>query len=110
MGTRLDRARLAVAVSKRDLLAEQPGLLPDRPDDGDTARAWLCERLGLRNLVKAMDLEFGEVRFFWHGRGSGSGGASGPEHRGFRRVVSARLRVSRTTGGHDIRVGGVGVP
>ncbi|MET8950212.1 hypothetical protein ACWEO4_16105 [Streptomyces sp. NPDC004393] len=64
MGTRLDRARLAVAVSKRDLLAGQPALLPDSPDDSDTARECLCERLGLRNLVKTMDLEFGEVRYF----------------------------------------------
>ncbi|MGW0708042.1 TRAFAC clade GTPase domain-containing protein [Streptomyces sp. NPDC002643] len=64
MGTRLDKARLAVAVSKRDLLAGQPALLPDRPDDSDTTREWLCERLGLRNLVETMDLEFGEVRFF----------------------------------------------
>ncbi|MGW2422064.1 TRAFAC clade GTPase domain-containing protein [Streptomyces sp. NPDC001709] len=64
MGTRLDKARLAVAVTKRDLLTGQPALLPDRPDDSDTAREWLCERLGLRNLVKTMDLEFGEVRFF----------------------------------------------
>ncbi|MGV9352012.1 TRAFAC clade GTPase domain-containing protein [Streptomyces misionensis] len=64
MGTRLDRARLAVAISKRDLLAGQPTLLPDRPDDSDSARAWLCEGLGLRNLVETMDLEFGEVRYF----------------------------------------------
>ncbi|GGW43352.1 hypothetical protein GCM10010503_19950 [Streptomyces lucensis JCM 4490] len=64
MGTRLARARLAVAVTKRDLLAGQPALLPDRPEDGDAVREWLCERLGLRNLVKTMDLEFGEVRFF----------------------------------------------
>ncbi|MGO4755872.1 hypothetical protein AB4212_46005, partial [Streptomyces sp. 2MCAF27] len=64
MGTRLDKARLAVAVSKRDLLTGQLALLPDRPDDSDTTRDWLCERLGLRNLLKTMDLEFGEVRFF----------------------------------------------
>ncbi|MFI9250577.1 hypothetical protein [Streptomyces sp. NPDC053069] len=64
MGTRLDKARLAVAVSKRDLLSGRPAVLPDRPDDSGTTRAWLCERLGLRNLVKTMDLEFGEVRFF----------------------------------------------
>ncbi|KAK1185596.1 hypothetical protein B7755_050495 [Streptomyces sp. NBS 14/10] len=64
MGTRLDKARLAVAVSKRDLLTGQPALLPDRPDDSDTTRDWLCERLGLRNLLQTMDLEFGEVRFF----------------------------------------------
>lgn len=64
MGTRLDRSRLAVAVSKRDLLVGQPALLPERPDDSESAREWLCERLGLRNLVTTMDLEFGEVRFF----------------------------------------------
>ncbi|MFD9880874.1 hypothetical protein ACFWZT_05380 [Streptomyces alboflavus] len=64
MGKRLDKARLAVAVSKRDLLAGQPALLPDPPDDSDAIRTWLRERLGLRNLVRAMDLEFGEVRFF----------------------------------------------
>jgi hypothetical protein len=64
MGTHLDKARLAVVLSKRDLLAGQPALLPDRPDDSDTAREWLCERLGLRNPVKTMDLEFAEVRFF----------------------------------------------
>ncbi|ADI03648.1 hypothetical protein SBI_00527 [Streptomyces bingchenggensis BCW-1] len=64
MGTRLDKARLAVAVSKRDLMTGQSALLPDRPDHSDTTRDWLCERLGLRNLLKTMDLEFGEVRFF----------------------------------------------
>ncbi|MFJ3308169.1 hypothetical protein ACIPSA_34795 [Streptomyces sp. NPDC086549] len=63
MGTPLDRARLAVAISKTDLLAGH-GLVPERLDDSDTARDWLCERLGLRNLVKTMDLEFREVRFF----------------------------------------------
>lgn len=64
MGTRLDRARLAVAVSKRDLMSGRPALLPDRPDDSDTTREWLSERLGLRNLLQTMDLEFAEVRFF----------------------------------------------
>ncbi|MFW6723497.1 TRAFAC clade GTPase domain-containing protein [Streptomyces sp. MAR4 CNY-716] len=64
MGTRLDKARLAVAVSKKDLLTGRPALLPDRPDDSDTIRDWLCGQLGVRNLVKTMELEFGEVRFF----------------------------------------------
>ncbi|WP_329383802.1 TRAFAC clade GTPase domain-containing protein [Streptomyces sp. NBC_01716] len=64
MDTPLDKSRLAVAITKRDLLTNQPGLLPDHPDDSDTAREWLGDRLGLRNLVKTMDLEFGEVRFF----------------------------------------------
>lgn len=64
MGARLDRARLGVAVSKRDLLTGQPALLPERPDDSAAVRGWLCERLGLRNLVESIELEFGEVRFF----------------------------------------------
>ncbi|WP_353940736.1 hypothetical protein ABII15_03325 [Streptomyces sp. HUAS MG91] len=64
MGTRLDRSRLAVAVSKRDLLSGRSALLPDSPDDTESVRKWLSERLGLRNLVETMDLDFGEVRFF----------------------------------------------
>ncbi|WP_405973372.1 hypothetical protein OG496_31690 [Streptomyces sp. NBC_00988] len=67
MDTRLDKARLAVAVSKRDLLTGQPTLLAPQPDDSDALRTWLSEQLGLRNLVKTMDLQFGEVRFFCTG-------------------------------------------
>ncbi|MFG2771084.1 hypothetical protein [Streptomyces sp. NPDC048350] len=63
MGAPLDRSRLAVAVSKTDLLTEH-GLAPARPGDSDDTRTWLCEVLGLRTLVQAMDLHFREVRFF----------------------------------------------
>jgi hypothetical protein len=63
MGAPLADSRLAVAVSKTDLLAGH-GLAPDRLDDSDSARAWLRESLGLRSLVEAMEQEFREVRFF----------------------------------------------
>ncbi|MFE7382799.1 hypothetical protein ACFU9F_20805 [Streptomyces zhihengii] len=64
LGERGPRPRLAVAVSKTDLLAGS-GVLPDRLDDSATARGWLTENLGLGNLVHAMELEFGEVRYFF---------------------------------------------
>ncbi|MFJ9820637.1 hypothetical protein ACIRU3_36275 [Streptomyces sp. NPDC101151] len=63
MGAPVDASRLAVAVSKTDLLAEH-GLVPDRLDDSDAARAWVRDKLGLHSLVQAMDLHFHEVRFF----------------------------------------------
>lgn len=63
MGAPLRRSRLAVAISKTDLLAEH-GLVPDRLDDSDGARAWLRDVLGLHSLVRAMELDFAEVRFF----------------------------------------------
>ncbi|MER6346962.1 TRAFAC clade GTPase domain-containing protein [Streptomyces sp. NPDC001595] len=63
MGAPLDRSRLAVAVSKTDLLAEH-GLVPEDLHDSGSARAWLRESLGLRSLVEAMEQEFHEVRFF----------------------------------------------
>ncbi|MGV9291479.1 TRAFAC clade GTPase domain-containing protein [Streptomyces sp. NPDC003719] len=63
MDAPLKRSRLAVAISKTDLLARH-GLVPDRLDDSDGARAWLCEGLGLRSLVQAMELDFQEVRYF----------------------------------------------
>ncbi|MFI8962601.1 hypothetical protein ACIGO8_10825 [Streptomyces sp. NPDC053493] len=64
LGAPGDRPRLAVAVTKTDLLAGR-GVLPDRLDDSAAARTWLCEVLGLGNLVQAMELEFGEVRYFF---------------------------------------------
>lgn len=63
MGAPLGRSRLAVAVSKMDLLTEH-GLLPARLEDSDATRTWLRDVLGLHSLVRAMDLHFGEVRFF----------------------------------------------
>ncbi|OIJ85562.1 TRAFAC clade GTPase domain-containing protein [Streptomyces monashensis] len=63
MGAPVRHSRLAVALSKTDLLAEH-GLAPDRLDDSDTARAWIRDKLGLHSLVQAMELDFQEVRFF----------------------------------------------
>ncbi|MFE2941447.1 hypothetical protein ACFXKG_20640 [Streptomyces sp. NPDC059255] len=63
MDAPLKRSRLAVAISKTDLLAEH-GLVPDRLDDSARARAWLSDGLGLRSLVQAMELDFQEVRYF----------------------------------------------
>ncbi|MCM2422612.1 hypothetical protein [Streptomyces sp. RKAG293] len=62
MGTDLRRCRLAVAVSKRDLLV---GSVPEGGLDTDGAVAdWLDHRLGLGPLIRSMRQEFGEVRFF----------------------------------------------
>ncbi|MET8824423.1 hypothetical protein ABZX40_07675 [Streptomyces sp. NPDC004610] len=63
MDAPLKRSRLAVAISKTDLLAAH-GLAPDRLDDSDHARAWLRDELGLRSLIQAMELDFQEVRYF----------------------------------------------
>jgi hypothetical protein len=64
MGATLRGTRLAVAISKTDLIAHTR-LLGGRTDDDQWARQWLTERLGLGNLVRAMDHEFREVRFFF---------------------------------------------
>ena len=64
MGARLGKSRLAVAISKTDLI-EHTKLLDGRRDDSQWARSWLEERLGLGNLVRSMDNEFHEVRFFF---------------------------------------------
>ncbi|MFJ2585021.1 hypothetical protein [Streptomyces sp. NPDC087538] len=63
MGAPLERSRLAVAITKTDLLTEH-GLVPARTEDSDDTRTWLRDVLGLRSLVRAMDLHFREVRFF----------------------------------------------
>lgn len=63
MDAPLKRSRLAVAISKTDLLAEH-GLAPAHPGDSDSARTWLRQSLGLHSLVQAMELNFREVRFF----------------------------------------------
>ncbi|MGX4733271.1 TRAFAC clade GTPase domain-containing protein [Kitasatospora griseola] len=67
MGVPLKRCRLAVAISKADLLEQaldgSAGL--PRQDDSDAARRWLTEHLGLGGLLENMSLEFREVRFFF---------------------------------------------
>ncbi|WP_328967413.1 TRAFAC clade GTPase domain-containing protein [Streptomyces sp. NBC_00239] len=82
MGTPRARRRLAVAISKADLL-EAYGLLPERREGSAAAREWLCAELGLTNLVHAMEHHFREVRFFFtaavlEGAGDSGAGGGGP--------------------------------
>ncbi|MFE9771727.1 hypothetical protein ACFYOV_08675 [Streptomyces sp. NPDC005931] len=65
MNGALTQSRLAVAVSKYDLLRRQPLLGEHRPDDSQSTRAWLVDVLGLGNLARAMEMECREVRFFF---------------------------------------------
>lgn len=64
MRARLHASRLAVAISKTDLI-EHTRLLDGRRDDSDWAERWLAETLGQGNLVRAMRNEFADVRFFF---------------------------------------------
>ncbi|MBO1414981.1 hypothetical protein, partial [Streptomyces sp. FH025] len=82
----LRRCRLAVAVSKLDVL-EQVLDSPagwDRPHGSEEVEAWLTEKLGLGDLVRNMRHEFGEVRFFLTAAvmADGPEGASEPELHG----------------------------
>jgi hypothetical protein len=63
MGVATRKGRLAVAVSKADLLTD---LLSSAGvgNDSATIEAWLADRLLLRNLVQHMRYTFGEVGFF----------------------------------------------
>ncbi len=70
MAVPLKRSRLAVAVSKADLFAARTGStgpsgLSGPGTDSDSAKEWLTDELGLGNLVRSMDLEFKEVRYFF---------------------------------------------
>ncbi|WP_406166938.1 hypothetical protein [Streptomyces sp. NBC_00996] len=65
MNGALTQSRLAVAVSKYDVLRRQPSVAELRPDDSESTRAWLVDVLGLGNLARAMEMEFREVRFFF---------------------------------------------
>jgi len=56
MGVPLRRARLAVVLSKADLVGE--------PDGGADAEDWAVRELGLGNLVRSARQMFGEVMFF----------------------------------------------
>jgi double-GTPase-like protein len=64
MGAALDHSRLAVAVSKLDLLWGSGLLDGVRTDDSAAVSAWLNRELGLGNLVRSMHHEFREARFF----------------------------------------------
>jgi hypothetical protein len=60
----LRKSRLAVAISKTDLVGHT-SVYQERHDGQKWVRDWLDVRLGLGNLVRTMDAEFGEVRFFF---------------------------------------------
>ena len=64
MGTALRKSLLTVAVSKTDLV-EHTKLFDGCRDDDEWVRWWLTRQLGLGNLVRSMDSEFREVRFFF---------------------------------------------
>ena len=64
MGARVRRSRLTVAISKTDLI-EHTRPFDGRTNDDQWARSWLTETLGLGNLVRSMDKEFRDVRFFF---------------------------------------------
>jgi len=60
LGVDPKRARLAVALTKQDLVRDR---VPD--DDGDAIRAWLeSPEIGLDNMVRSMRHAFAEIRFF----------------------------------------------
>jgi hypothetical protein len=62
LGVDTGRARLGVVLSKNDLLRElRP--LAGVGADSRAIEAWLVERMGLGNLVRAMKHDFGEVFF-----------------------------------------------
>ncbi|MDT0267515.1 hypothetical protein RM844_14590 [Streptomyces sp. DSM 44915] len=64
MGAPLDRARLAVAVSKLDLIQGSGRLDGVRTDDSEAVAEWLTRELGLGNLVRSMRHEFRDTRIF----------------------------------------------
>jgi Double-GTPase 2 len=64
MGVDTGRTRLAVSISKSDLL-ERVSALGDRRNESSWIEGWLEERLGLDNLVRLLRTEFGEVTYFF---------------------------------------------
>ncbi len=58
-----DRARLAVAISKTDLVGTLSTLQCVQGSSRSVER-WLDRELGMGNMVRWMRLRFGEVRFF----------------------------------------------
>lgn len=65
MGVLVDRSRLAVTVSKTDLVGGC-AVLADRIEHSDWVHDWLAGPLELGNLVRTMENHFAEVRFFLH--------------------------------------------
>ncbi|GLW61880.1 hypothetical protein Arub01_01240 [Actinomadura rubrobrunea] len=63
LGVQTGRARLAVALTKDDLVRACP-VLEDVGDGSDEIRRWLEGPAGLDGMVRAMRRSFDEVRFF----------------------------------------------
>jgi hypothetical protein len=63
LGVRTKRARLAVALTKDDLVRDTPALA-GVGHTSDEIRRWLEGTAGLDGLVRLMRRSFGEVRFF----------------------------------------------
>lgn len=62
-GVRMGRARLAVALTKDDLVRDCPSLAGVGDGSEDIGR-WLAEAAGLDGMIRAMRRSFAEVRFF----------------------------------------------
>jgi hypothetical protein len=77
MGVDTGRARLAVSISKSDLL-EWVSALAEGHNESGWIEAWLEERLGLDNLVRLLRTEFGEVTYFLTAAVTGASGVVDP--------------------------------
>jgi hypothetical protein len=63
MGVKPRKKALAVAVTKSDLIAGLP-ICADLGDSSEAVRAWLADRVGMDNMVRAVAKAFGDVRYF----------------------------------------------
>lgn len=63
MGLKTDDTALAVVVTKSDLTADIP-ICAGLDDSTESVREWLSERVGMDNMVRAIEKSFGEVRYF----------------------------------------------
>ncbi|MDR7279115.1 TRAFAC clade GTPase domain-containing protein [Catenuloplanes atrovinosus] len=63
MGVQPRKKALAVAVTKSDLTHGLP-VCAGLGESSDDVRAWLNDRAGMDNMVRAIDQAFGEVRYF----------------------------------------------
>jgi hypothetical protein len=77
MGVDTQRTRLAVSISKSDLLERLPALR-DRRNESSWIETWLEEQLGLDNLVRLLRTEFGRVTYFFTAAVAGADGAVDP--------------------------------
>lgn len=61
-GLDLSRSRLAIVLSKADILRRLP-IAKDLHPDHDSICSWL-EKVGLKNLIRTSEMDFGSVRCF----------------------------------------------